>query len=100
MAVPKSYLEFMKTVNHTKPPSEWPDGLKALWYDAKSDWDASHDIAQEMHSELGSWIHAYLHRREGDDFNAGYWYRKAKRDFPKMTLEEEHRKITEFTLSY
>ncbi|MGB6151128.1 MAG: hypothetical protein WBG48_03985, partial [Pricia sp.] len=60
---------------------------------------ASHDIAQDIDTALGSWIHAYLHRKEGDEFNAGYWYRRARREFPKISLGEEHREITEFVLS-
>ena len=88
----------MATTSDFEPHADWPEALKSLWYDAKSDWEASHDIAQDMHNTTGSWIHAYLHRREGDDFNAGYWYRKAQRDFPKTSLEEEHREISEFVM--
>lgn len=99
MAVHEDYEDFKKTLTNESPPSEWPEGLQSLWYDAKGDWKASHDIAQDMHNSLGSWIHAYLHRKEGDEFNAGYWYRRAKREFPKISLGEEHRRITEFVLA-
>ncbi|MEM9143891.1 MAG: hypothetical protein AAGA86_12960 [Bacteroidota bacterium] len=92
--MPKNYAEFTKTLTEQIPYAHWPEGLKALWYDAKGNWKASHDIAQEMHTALGSWIHAYLHRKEGDDWNAGYWYRLAGKPFPKQSLEEEHREIT------
>ena len=50
-----------------------------MWFDVKGDWEASHNIAQDMHDDNGSWIHAYLHRKEGDKFNAGYWYRRARK---------------------
>ena len=60
--------------------------------------EASHNIAQDLHTDLGSWIHAYLHRKEGDKFNAGYWYRRANKPFPSNSLEEEHRKIVDFIL--
>lgn len=96
--IPKDYAEFEVTLSGSQPPSDWPEGLKSLWFDAKGDWEASHDIAQEMHSDLGSWIHAYLHRKEGDRFNAGYWYRQANRPFSKLSLEEELREIVEYVL--
>jgi hypothetical protein len=70
-----------------------------MWYDAKCNWEASHNIAQDMRNQIGSWIHGYLHRKEGDDWNAGYWYRQAGRSFPKTTLEEEHQEIVEFILN-
>ena len=99
MAIPKSYQEFKSTFDNRAPVGDWPEGLKSLWFAGKGNWEASHDIAQEMHCDLGSWIHAYLHREEGDKFNAGYWYRRAKKDYPKISLAEEHREITEYMLS-
>lgn len=98
MTKPKNYEAFKSSLNDGEPHAEWPDGLKSLWYDAKGNWEASHDVAQDLDNDLGSWIHAYLHRKEGDEFNARYWYRKAEREFPKMSLEEEHRDIIEFVL--
>lgn len=95
MQLPEDFNDFKRELNSDSPSSQWPEGLKALWYDAKGDWEASHDIAQEMHNDLGSWIHAYLHRKEGDEFNAGYWYRRAGKPFPKISLDEEHRQLTE-----
>ena len=94
----KSYEEFQSTLNEEKPHHDWPKGLKSLWFDAKGDWKASHDIAQEMPDALGSWIHAYLHRKEGDAFNAGYWYRQAGRLFFDGSLDGEHRKLVESVL--
>ena len=87
--MPKTYLEFEKSLDLAEVPKDWPDALKSMWFDAKGDWESSHNIAQDMHSKLGSWLHAYLHRKEGDRFNAGYWYRLAEKSFPKNTLEEE-----------
>jgi len=51
-----------------------------------------------MHNELGSWLHAYLHRKEGDRFNAGYWYRLANKEYPTITLDEELKVIVEFII--
>ena len=95
---PNNYTQFQKTLDLPKPPSDWPEALKAIWYDAAGDWEASHNIAQDMHDKMGSWLHAYLHRKEGDRFNAGYWYRLADRPFPKKSLEDELREIVEFIL--
>ncbi|MGI9550740.1 MAG: hypothetical protein ACR2MT_06030 [Aurantibacter sp.] len=98
MELPKKYSEFQESLSASTPLTNWPEGLKSMWYDSKNDWEASHDIAQEMHNDLGSWIHAYLHRKEGDEFNAGYWYRRAGKPFAKVSLEEEHQEIVEFIL--
>lgn len=94
-----NYADFMTALKYDRPSPAWSDALKALWYDAKDNWEASHDIAQDMHTTLGSWIHAYLHRKEGDEWNAGYWYRQAARPFPKISLEEERQEIVEFILN-
>ncbi|MFH6604198.1 hypothetical protein ACEZ3G_11970 [Maribacter algicola] len=98
MELPENYSEFQDSLSEQNPSNNWPEGLKALWHEAKGDWEASHDIAQEMQSTLGSWIHAYLHRKEGDEWNAGYWYRRAGRPFPKITLEQELQTLVEFVL--
>lgn len=95
---PTSYTEFQNTLNSNQPPTEWTEALKSLWFDAKGDWETSHSIAQDIHSELGSWIHAYLHRKEGDEWNSGYWYRQANKPFSKLTLDEELRELVEFVI--
>ncbi|CAM3488283.1 hypothetical protein ZORO111903_18005 [Zobellia roscoffensis] len=99
MATPKSYEDFKQTLTESVPPVDWPEALKAMWFAGSDNWEASHDIAQDMFNTMGSWIHAYLHRVEGDKFNAGYWYRKAGKSYPNMSLEEEHQKITEYLLN-
>lgn len=82
------------TGNH--PPQNISEPLKAMWYDAKNDWEEAHNIAQNIHSPEGSWIHAYLHRKEGDHVNASYWYHRAGRFVPRSTtLPEEWQEITE-----
>lgn len=97
--IPQNYLDFKNTLTQSHAPEHWPEALKAMWYDAKGDWEASHDIAQTMQSKLGGWIHAYLHRKECDRFNAGYWYRLAERPYPKSTLEAELQEIVQFILN-
>ncbi len=70
--------------------------LEALELDAKGDWDASHRIVQKYNSMEACWIHAYLHRKEGDLGNAGYWYSRANKNRPNHSLEEEWNTIFEY----
>jgi len=79
---------FLQSLKDDTPPSLTPH-LKALWYDAKDDWNRSHQLVQDIEDADASWIHAYLHRKEGDEGNAGYWYHRAGRKFPSVSLEEE-----------
>jgi hypothetical protein len=69
--------EFRHTLHEDHPPAGLKPLLEALWWDAKGDWGRAHQIAQEMDSHDAAWVHAYLHRKEGDISNAGYWYRQA-----------------------
>ena len=85
--------EFRSTLAQTAAPGKLAPSLRAMWEDAKGNWDAAHAIAQEIEDETGSWIHAYLHRREGDAGNAGYWYRRANQPVARDTLEEEWARI-------
>lgn len=72
-------------------PAELNLPLQALWYDARGDWDRAHEVCQQAKSRDGDWVHAYLHRKEGDVGNAGYWYVRAGRPMPEadVTLETE-----------
>lgn len=63
--------------NDNQPPPELSEELRSLWHAKAGNWDAAHDIAQDIHTPMGSWIHALLHLLEGDTGNAGYWFRKA-----------------------
>ena len=65
--------------------------LRALWHDGRGDWNAAHRIAQEDDSPDAAWVHAYLHRKEGDTSNARYWYARAKKPAHPGTPEEEWR---------
>src|SRR5438552_1206439 len=83
--------------SHAAPPAGLSLPLQALWHDAKGDWERAHDAAQNDHGRDGSWVHAYLHRKEGDLGNAGYWYARAGKPMPaaRVTLEEEWAAIAE-----
>ena len=75
------------------PPEGLSSLLRALWYERRGDWDQAHKIAQEIHDADGAWIHAYLHRREGDLANAAYWYRVAGRPVESGDMDAEWRAI-------
>jgi len=94
-----NYQDFKKSLTDEQPNKDWPEGLKALWYDAKGNWEAAHDLVDGVNSSIAKWIHAYLHRKEGDDWNASYWYRQAGKHFPTAALEEEHEEIVTFLLN-
>lgn len=69
-----------------KPPAEVSPALQAIWHDAHGDWERAHQCAQEDEGAAGSWVHAYLHRREGDVTNARYWYARAGRPAPAKSV--------------
>ena len=81
--------QFKRTLDSSEPPDGLPPAVIALWHDAKGDWDAAHRVAQDIDDETGAWVHAYLHRKEGDLSNAGYWYRQAGRPVRRGDLNEE-----------
>lgn len=89
MKIPASYAEFESALKQSQPPDVWPIELKALWWDAKGDWDAAHHLVDQRGTAVSKWIHAYLHRKEGDEWNAGYWYRQAGKPFCALSLSEE-----------
>jgi hypothetical protein len=67
----------------------WLPCQKALYWDKQGDWDRAHRIVQDVHSTDAAWVHAYLHRKEGDTWNAAYWYSRAGKPFYNNSLEEE-----------
>ncbi len=81
--------EFKASVDSSAPPDGLSPALEALWHDAKGDWDSAHKRAQDQDDALGAWVHAYLHRVEGDEANAGYWYKKAGKPPCVVPLSEE-----------
>lgn len=84
-----TFEAFKASLSQRNPPEGISTSLQALWYDGKDDWESAHNIAQDIPSSEGSWIHAYLHRREGDHGNAAYWYRRAGKPIPKVSLPQE-----------
>ncbi|MBN8709804.1 MAG: hypothetical protein BGO12_11230 [Verrucomicrobia bacterium 61-8] len=75
-------------------PAGTPPSLAAMWHDKQNDWKAAHEAAQEDESSDGAWVHAYLHRKEGDNGNASYWYARAGKEPYAGSLDEEWCAIT------
>lgn len=82
--------QFNGTLGQSEPPADLHPVLKGLWYDANEDWEQAHNIAQSREGEPSyDRLHAYLHRKEGDRFNANYWYRRAGAPFFQGSLADE-----------
>lgn len=90
---------FKATFSATQPPEGLPVALQALWKAYKDDWTGAHALVENDPGEYAAWVHAYLHRVEGDEWNAGYWYRRAGQAIPQQSLEEEWKTITEQLLA-
>jgi len=85
----KSSKSFRESVALDAPDPGLTPILKSLWYDAKGDWKKAHDFVDGLSGADAAWVHAYLHRKEGDIWNADYWYARAKKSRPACSLEEE-----------
>ena len=85
---------FRESLTGAEPPPGLTLALRALWYDAKGDWEAAHAAAQADDGGAGDWVHAYLHRKEGDASNAAYWYLRVRKPFCSASLDAEWQEIT------
>ncbi len=90
-----AFLDSLETDN---PPADAVPLLHAVWYGLRGKWETAHQIAQDDTSAEGAWVHAWLHRIEGDLDNARYWYRRAQRDAAEGDLSEEGKSIAAFLL--
>jgi len=88
-----TFDEFKVSLQEAKPPKEISNLLAALWHDAHGNWDAAHNLVQDIDTTSAAWIHAYLHRKEGDRSNAQYWYYQANKKMPTYTLEQEWQEL-------
>jgi hypothetical protein len=84
--------QFKATLADNSAP-DVPALLRALWHDARGDWDRAHRIAQDVDDPNGAWVHAYLHRKEGDIDNARYWYGRARQPEAADSLTAEWARI-------
>ncbi len=85
--------EFRASLTGAAPPAGLPGPLVALWHAARGDWERAHRIVQELPGAEAAWVHAHLHREEGDRWNAGYWYRRAGRPHCEAPLDAEWAEI-------
>lgn len=90
--------EFKNSLSFSQPPGGLSPYLQSLWYDAKGEWELAHNLVQDLPDKKAAWLHAYLHRKEGDTWNADYWYQKAGRKRPPVSLEEEWEEIVSVIL--
>ena len=93
------FEEFSLSLEKSQPPSCLSAPLEALWWEGRGDWAKAHAIAQDIATVWGSRIHAYLHRKEGDLANADYWYSRARRERPQLSLKEEWREMVQELLA-
>ena len=85
-----TFADFLNsTEKMNSPPLGLNKALVALWHDRQDQWEVAHTLAQDAANKEGDWVHAYLHRKEGDQTNAAYWYRLAGRPVSLDTLSEE-----------
>lgn len=80
-------------------PAGLPLHLQALWYDGKGDWKKAHDLIDQLNDKASAHVHAYLHRKEGDIWNADYWYSRAGQKRPAVSLDEEWEQLVTLYLS-
>ncbi len=88
-----TFAEFKASLKKAKPPADLSPALAALWWSGKDKWDEAHRIVMNEGGKDCAWVHAYLHRVEGDLDNARYWYRQAQRSVPASSLADEWIKI-------
>ena len=85
--------DFRNSLTAAEPPAALTPALAGLWWDARGDWKRAHELAQEEEGPEASWVHAYLHRKEGDLENAAYWYQQAGKRVCEVSIEAEWRSI-------
>ncbi|AWW29314.1 hypothetical protein DN752_03685 [Echinicola strongylocentroti] len=90
--------DFKDSLSQNHPPTDISIMLEALWYDGKGNWDHAHALVNDLTSKDAAYVHAYLHRKEGDDWNASYWYRNADKTKPTCSLDKEWENMVEYFL--
>ena len=94
----KTLTEFKEALNSEQPFAGFSSQLKSLWYDGKGDWHRAHAQVDHLADKSSAWVHAYLHRKEGDIRNADYWYRRANHKRPSASLEDEWKELVDFCI--
>ncbi len=91
--------EFKQSLGNAEPPANIDEVARALWYGGRGDWGRAHRIVQEISGSNAAWVHAWLHRQEGDGWNADYWYQRAGRPRSELPLAQEWEEILSALLS-
>lgn len=91
--------DFIDALQRDEPEAGLSAQLKALWYDGKGNWGQAHAQVDHLTDAASAWVHAYLHRKEGDTANADYWYRRAGKSRPALSLDEEWADLVAYFLN-
>jgi hypothetical protein len=97
--VAMTLAEFKDSVKRSKPPADLSPALAALWWAGKDDWETAHKVVMDAGGKECAWVHAHLHRVEGDLDNARYWYRQARRPVSEGPLTAEWDAIAQTLLA-
>jgi hypothetical protein len=84
---------FTRSLSQNEPPAHLSPALLGVWHGIRGEWDKAHELAQAVSTSEGAWVHAWLHRIEGDIGNAGYWYRRAGKPVATGDTDQEGRHI-------
>lgn len=90
--------EFEQSITKNQMPNNLLPCLQALWLEANGNWDKAHQIIQHLWGTNPAWVHAYLHRKEPDEWNANYWYSQAGKKNPNISFRQEWKNITQTLL--
>lgn len=93
-----NFEAFQHSLDARIPPEKLSPPAEALWWDAKGNWSRAHELVDHLESPEGMAVHAYLHRKEGADWNADYWYRRAGRKYRRNDLNDEWKALVESML--
>ena len=89
---------FRQSINDNKLPAGLSVYLNSMWYDGAENWNKAHHLVDSLNDSTACWVHAYLHRKEGDLWNADYWYSRAGKKRPDVSLQEEWETIVKALL--
>jgi hypothetical protein len=94
-----TFEKFMASLGEAAPSAGFSPALAALWWMAKNDWERAHNLVNDLGGAEAAWVHAHLHRVEGDNRNANYWYRRAAKAPSSAALETEREQIAKTLLT-
>jgi hypothetical protein len=95
-----TFEQFSQSLETSTAPAHLSEPLQALWHGKKGDWEKAHQIVQNLSTPEAAWVHAWLHRQEGDNSNAAYWYAQAGKKASSKGLEAEWEHMVRNLLSW